>query len=468
MISDVILSNLALNENYSRKVLAHLKPEYFTDQTDKILFDLVYSYTTKYNAPPSKEALTIDLENVSGLTEENYSSVKSKINEMQIEPTTNLDWLVTQTENYCQEKALYNAALEAISIIDGKDKAKSAGSIPDLFSKALSVSFTTAIGHDFTEDYAERYDYYHQSVSRIPFDLEYFNKITKGGLPRKTLTAFLSNRTGGGKSLTKCHMAASHLSQGYNVLYISAEMAEEEIAKRIDANLMNITLDDLEILPKDDYFKKARKIKEKTKGRLIIEEYPTSTAHVGHFRHLLHELKLKKNFIPDVIYVDYLNICASSRLKKANANSYEYIKSIAEELRALAVEQNCAIVTSTQGNRDALDSSDIDLSNTSESIGLPATLDLFIGIVRTEELDALGQLLFKQLKNRLGPEDVHRRFVVGVDRSKMMLYDLNDDAQKSFKSDSRNPEEDTPVMDRGDFGGKSKKNDSSKKFDNWS
>jgi archaellum biogenesis ATPase FlaH len=325
------------------------------------------------------------------------------------------------------------------------------GAIPQLLSDALGVSFDTNIGHDYTEDSEHRYEFYHQKEHKIPFDIEYLNKITKGGTPKKTLSVLLSSTTGGGKSLCMCHFAATNLMEGLNVLYITMEMSEEMIAKRIDANLFGITLDELEIIPKSAFDAKAKRVKDKAKGRLIIKEYPTGGAHSGHFRHLINELKLKKNFVPDVIYIDYLNICSSARVKMSGSiNTYTYVKTIAEELRGLAVEHNVAIWSATQGNRGAVGSSDIGLENTSESIGLPATVDLMLAIITTEELEEMNQLLFKQLKNRFGPLDVHRRFVVGVDRSKMTLFNCSEDAQKSFKKTDVN-NKDEPIVDKGEF-----------------
>lgn len=454
MIESVILSNLILNEAFARKTLPHLKVEYFQGTAEQVLFSLIDDYQLKYNEPPPKEALYINLENKDGISEETFEEVSAMIGQCEIDEKTNLDFLVTQTEEYCKERAVFNAITESIQIIDKQKTGKAKeglGAIPELLNAALGVCFDMNIGHDYIEDMEGRYDFYHERENRIPFDIEYLNKITKGGMPRKTLSCLLSSQTGGGKSLAMCHMASANLFDGLNVLYITMEMSQEKIAERIDANLMNVTIDELHTIPRESFMKKAAKVKEKAKGKLIIKEYPTGAAHSGHFRHLIHELKMKKGFVPDVIYIDYLNICSSARVKMGNSvNTYTYVKTIAEELRGLAVETNTAIWTATQGNRSAVGSSDVGLENTSESIGLPATVDLMLAIITTEELEEMNQLLFKQLKNRYGPIDVHRRFVVGIDRSKMRLYNLSEDAQKSFATAEKIPE-----GDKSDFRKKS-------------
>lgn len=464
MIEESILSNLIHNEPYARKVLPFLKTEYFVDKSGQLLFDLISEYTLQYNATPSTEALKIELDNVNGISEEVYDAVNDRIIQPFGDEKTNIDFLINKTEDYCKQRAVYNAIVNSIAIIDGKDKKTDQGAIPKMLQDALGVSFDTAIGHDYLEDYEARYDFYHLKHNRIPFDIEFLNKITKGGLPRKTLSLLMSTQTGGGKSLAMCHMAAANIMSGQNVLYLTMELSEEMVSRRIDANLMNVTLDDLEKLPKDIFLKKGEQVKSKAKGKLIVKEFATGSAHAGHFRHLIDELRIKKNFIPDVIYVDYLNICSSSRVKMSGGvNTYVYVKAIAEELRGLAVEMNVAMVTATQGNKDAISNSDVGLQNTSESMGLPATVDLMLALITSEELEDLGQIMFKQLKNRHGPLDVHRRFVVGVDRDKMRLFDLSDDAQKSFQKNEK-VVEDNAVIDKGDF---VKRGGGKKKFDNW-
>lgn len=460
MIEYTILSNLLLNEAYARKTLPFLKQSYFQGASEQVLFGLIEDYALKYNTPPTTEALMINLENKDGLTEETYDEVSTLIKEADVDEKTNIDFLLTQTEEYCKERAVFNAITESIAIIDQQKTGKTQqglGAIPTLLNEALSVSFDTNVGEDYIEDMDARFDFYHEHSQRIPFDIEYLNKITKGGMPRKTLSVLLSSQTGAGKSLCMGHMAAANMMQGLNVLYITMEMAQQEIAKRIDANLMNLTLDELQAAPKDVFMKKAQRVKDKVKGKLIIKEYPTGAAHSGHFRHLIHELKMKKGFVPDVIFIDYLNICSSARVKMSGSiNTYTYVKTIAEELRGLAVETNTAIWSATQGNRGAVGSSDIGLENTSESIGLPATVDLMLAIITTEELEDMNQLLFKQLKNRFGPLDVHRRFVVGIDRAKMRIYDLDESAQKTFqnKANDNTPQEEQSAFRKKASGAK--------------
>ena len=373
------------------------------------------------------------------------------VDQLKVDPNTNVDWLVAETEKFCQDKDLYNSIRRAILILDGQDKEYDKGSIPKLLSDSLGISFDTSIGHDFLEEYEARYDYYHRKDERLDFDIEMLNKITKGGLPRKSMTVLLAT-TGGGKSLVKCHLAAQHLLYGRNVLYITMELAEEEVARRIDANIMDITLDQVKDLPLHVLEKKMSRFKDKTTGKLIIKEYPTGSAHAGHFRHLLNELRLKKNFTPDVILVDYLNICASSRVKGAGtANSYTLVKSIAEEIRGLAMEFNVAIVTSSQFNRSGYDNSDVDLTNTSESMGITHTADAIFALITSEELDNLGQVMIKQLKNRWGDINYYRRFVVGIDRSKMKLYNLEETAQKNVTSEASTAQQDTSTFDKSAF-----------------
>ncbi len=439
----VIFSNLIHNEEYARKVIPFLREDYFSDYSHKVIFHLIDDYVKKYNSFPSIEALAIDLSNKEGVSEESFKNCKTVIQSLE-KDDTKLDWLLDKTEAFCQEKAVYNAIMQSIQIIDDKSGKLSKGSIPQILTDALGVSFDTHIGHDFIDDAESRFEFYHTREVRIPFDLEYFNKITQGGLPRKTLNIALAG-TGVGKSLFMCHCAASNLVAGLNVLYITLEMAEERIAERIDANLLDVTIDELKLLPKDAYDKKMERLKRKAKGKLVIKEYPTACAGSANFRHLLNELKIKKNFIPDIIYIDYLNICMSSRIKNgANVNSYTLVKAIAEELRGLAVEHNVPIVSATQTTRSGYSSSDVGLEDTSESFGLPATADFMFALISTEELQDLGQIMVKQLKNRYSDPGVNRRFVVGVDRSKMRLFDVEQSAQEDLL--------DGPVMDNTEFG----------------
>ena len=461
MIEKTVLSNLVFNEDYYRRVYPYIKSEYFDDNNIKKIFDTYSKYIEDFKEPPSVEALKISIDKRKDLNEDTYKNVMSAVDELQRDPDTNIDWLVSETEKFCQDKDLFNTIRKAILVIDGEDKEMDKGSLPELLSNSLSISFDTSIGHDYLDDYDSRYDFYHKKEERLPFDIELMNKVTKGGLPRKSMSVLLAT-TGGGKSLVKCHMAASYLMTGKNVLYITMEMAEERIAERIDANMMDVTLDELKILPRDVYEKRINRIKSKTTGKLVVKEYPTGSAHVGHFRHLLNELRMKRGFTPDVVFIDYLNICASSRVKgAAAANSYTLVKSIAEEVRGLAMEYNCAVVTSSQFNRDGYGNSDVDLTNTSESMGITHTADCILGLISSEDLDNLGQLMIKQLKNRWGDLSYYRRFVVGIDRAKMKLYDLEDGAQKNISQDgpqSVTPPapDDAPVFDKSTFG-KSKK-----------
>ena len=430
-LEQTILKNLFYNEDYLRKVLPFLKPEYFTSNTEKVLFDEITSFTQTYNNTPTIEAVALAVKERRNLTDDEVEKCSSYLKEIESTKSeeSKIQWLVDKTEQFCQEKAIYNAVLGSISILDGKDKTHEKGQIPKILSDALAVSFDNSVGHDYLENSDERYEFYHRKEERIPFDLEYFNKITKGGLPAKTLNIALAG-TGVGKSLFMCHVASSCMTLGKNVLYITLEMAEEKIAERIDANLLNVTIDDLMRLPKDMYDKKVARVREKTTGKLIIKEYPTASASTIHFRTLLNELNLKRSFVPDIIFVDYLNICCSSRIKAgANINSYTYVKSIAEELRGLAVEHNVPIVSATQTTRSGFTSSDPGLEDTSESFGLPATADLMFALISSEELEELGQLMVKQLKNRYNDPTYYKRFTVGIDRSKMKLYDIEQSAQ---------------------------------------
>lgn len=441
-IETIIFQNLIHSEDYMRKVFPFLKTEYFTEQVDAKVYGYIYNFISEYNNRPSKDALIISAQNDKSLSDDLYNEVVTSI---QLLDTTenNIDWLEKETEKFCKDKAIYNAILNSIAIIDGRDKKLSTDGIPQLLQDALGVTFDKKVGHDYLDNAEDRFDFYHRIESKIPFDLDMFNKITNGGLPNKTLNVVLAG-TGVGKSLFMCHVAASVLSQGKNVLYITLEMAEERIAERIDVNLMNITLDQLKDLPKSIFENRIDKIRNKTQGKLIIKEYPTASAHVGHFNSLLNELQLKKQFRPDMIIVDYLNICASSRFKAgANINSYTLVKAIAEELRGMAVENNVPILSATQTTRGGYGNTDVELTDTSESFGLPATVDFMFALITTEELEQMNQLMVKQLKNRYNDPTINKRFVIGIDRAKMKLYDLEQSAQKGL-SDSgikMNPED---------------------------
>ena len=439
-IEQTIIRNVICNETYMRKVLPFLKVEYF-EGIYKNLFKELGIYVSKYNKLPSQESFKIEIDQSEKFNEEQYASAMEALPSLFSKEEVDDNWLLDRTEKFCQDKAVYNAVMESITIIDGKHQTASKGAIPDILSKALATSFDTAIGHDYIEDTELRYDFYHQQEERIEFDLEYFNKITKGGVPRKTLNICLAG-TGVGKSLFMCHMAANALSSGRNVLYVTMEMAEERIAERIDANLLNVPIDQLENLSKPLLTGKVQDIAAKTNGKLIIKEYPTGQANASHFRALLNELKLKKNFVPEMIFIDYLNICASSRMKAmgGSINSYTYIKAIAEELRGLAVEFDVPIFSATQTTRSGYTSSDPGLEDTSESFGLPATADLMFALVSNEELESQGQIMVKQLKNRYNDPSKYKRFVIGVDRSKMKLYDV-DNAEKDLVDD-------TPAFDK--------------------
>ena len=432
-LEQTILKNLIYNDEYTRKVLPFIKPEYFSSSSEKILFKEIFEFSNKYKNLPTHEALIINLKDKKNISEgvlEETVNLLNEIHSSKNEPTET-PWLIDETETFCRRKAIYNAIMESVSIIDSNGK-KPDGVIPKMLSDALGVSFDNTVGHDYLVESDDRYDFYHKVEKKIKFDLDIFNKITKGGLPQKTLNIALAG-TGVGKSLFMCHVAASCLSQGQNVLYITMEMAEEKIAERIDANLLNIDLADLHKLGKKEYERKFEYLKSKVTGKLIIKEYPTASASVLHFRSLLDDLQMKKQFKPDIIFVDYLNICCSSRVKPgANINSYSYIKSIAEELRGLAVENNLPIVSATQTTRSGFTNSDPGLEDTSESFGLPATADFMFALVSNEDLQNLNQMMIKQLKNRYSDPNYYKRFVVGVDRAKMKLYDLEDSAQKDI------------------------------------
>jgi replicative DNA helicase len=447
-LEQTILKNLIYDEEYLRKVLPFLKPDYFTDKVDRTIYNEIAAFTDKYNSSPTIEALKLAVKEKRTLSEDEVEGCDASLKD--IEQSKNelskIEWLVDRTEQFCQEKAIYNAVLGSISILDGKDKVNDKGSIPKILSDALAISFDNSVGHDYLENTDERYEFYHRKEERIPFDLDFFNKITKGGLPSKTLNIALAG-TGVGKSLFMCHVAAGAMVQGRNVLYITMEMAEERIAERIDANLLNVTVDDLVNLSKDMYDKKLMKLREKTVGKLIIKEYPTASASATHFRTLLNELNLKKSFVPDIIFIDYLNICCSSRVKAgANVNSYTYVKSIAEELRGLAVEFGVPIVSATQTTRGGFSSSDPGLEDTSESFGLPATADLMFALISSEELEEMGQIMVKQLKNRYNDPTYYKRFTLGIDRSKMRLYDVEQSAQNDITDSGK----DKPLNTFGD------------------
>ena len=424
-----ILNNLISNEEFTRKVLPFLKSDYFTVRSYKIIFAEIHEYISNYNALPSLNALSIECQERTDLSESQFKDIMEVLSGLSNEKAE-LDWIIDSTEKWCQERAIYLSLMESVKIADGQDEKRDKGAIPQILSDALGVSFDQNVGHDYLQNYEERYDFYHKTEEKIPFDLEFFNKITKGGLPNKTLNVALAG-TGVGKSLFMCHVTSSCLLQGKNVLYITMEMAEEKIAERIDANLLNIPIQKLHDLPRAMYENKISALSKKTQGKLIIKEYPTASAHVGHFKALLNELELKRNIKPDIIFIDYLNICASQRYKGSIVNSYTYVKAIAEELRGLAVETNVPIVSATQTTRSGFGSSDVDLTDTSESFGLPATADLMFALISTEELEEQNQIMVKQLKNRYYDPTLNKRFCLGIDRSKMRLYDV-DEAQKDL------------------------------------
>jgi replicative DNA helicase len=425
---------LIYNEEYTRKVLPFIRSDYFSDQSDKVLFKEIFEFVNQYKNLPTHESLVINITEKAQLTDAQVKGSLELLKEIESTKTEKVEmqWLTEQTEKFCQDKAIYNAIMESVSILDDKTSGKSKGEIPQMLADALGVSFDSNVGHDYLNDSSNRFDSYHKTESRIAFDLDIFNKITKGGLPIKTLNVALAG-TGVGKSLFMCHCAAGAISQGSNVLYITMEMAEEKIAERIDANLLNVTMDELHVIPREDYERKFSVVKNKVQGKLIIKEYPTASASALHFRALLNELALKKNFRPDIIFIDYLNICASSRIKPGGSvNSYTYIKSIAEELRGLAVEFKLPVVTATQTTRSGYSNSDVDLTDTSESFGLPATADFMFALITNEELEQLNQIMVKQLKNRYSDLNYYKRFMVGVDRSKMRLYDTEQSAQNDI------------------------------------
>jgi len=445
MIEETILAGLISNDEYARKVLPFLQNDYFDQQSHQTVFVEVAQYVDSYNSIPTKGALKVSIDEKSNINEEQYKQINDMIDSLSYDDKTDLDWLVDKTEKFCQDKAIYNAVRESILVLDGNHKQLDKGAIPELLEKALGVSFDNSVGHDYLDDSDDRYNFYHTKEDKIPFDLDLMNTITKGGVSRKSLSVALAG-TGVGKTLFMTHCAAANLTAGLNVLYITMEMAEERIAERIDANLLDLTVDQLREVPRDVYEKRLGRVKKKSTGKLIVKEYPTASAGSNHFRHLLNELKLKRNFKPDMIYIDYLNICMSSRIRMGGSvNSYTLIKAIAEELRGLAVEFNVPIMSATQTNRTGFSSSDLNLEDTSESFGLPATADFMFGLISTEELESLGQLMIKQLKNRWGDTNAHKRFVVGIDRSKMRLFDAEESAQQGLMDDS-------PVMNKTSVG----------------
>ena len=441
-LETTILSNLIYNEDYARKVIPFVKEEYFQDGIEKVIFKSIWQYADEYKSAATVSALAIELQKAT-LNDEHYKTSLEYLESLE-KDEVGLEWLTDQTEQWCKDKAIYNAVLNSIHIIEGKDKEQTPDALPSLLTEALSVSFDKHVGHDYIEQSDDRYEFYNRSEEKIPFDLDFFNRITKGGMPNKTLNIAIAG-TGVGKSLFMCHVAAATLMQGKNVLYITMEMAEEKIAERIDANLMNISMDNLHDLPKHMYESKFEKVKKKTQGKLIVKEYPTASAHCGHFRSLFNELKLKKDFTPDLVFVDYINICASTRFRAgANVNSYTYIKAIAEEMRGLAVEYNLPIMSATQTTRTGFVSTDIGLEDTSESFGLPATADFMFALIQTEELEELNQMLVKQLKNRYADPTSNKKFIIGVDRSRMKLYDVNQAAQDDMVDTGQDEE----IIDR--------------------
>ena len=435
----LILRNLLYNEEYLRKVIPFIKADYYEDSNQRIVFEEIDKFVQEYNQPATKEVLCIEVEKRQDINDTTFSEITKLISYLEDVPT-DYEWLCDTTEKWCRDRAIYLALMESIALADGKDKDKDRGAIPSILSNALAVSFDTNIGHDYLIDYEQRYEAYHKKEDLIPFDLEYFNKITKGGLPNKTLNIALAG-TGVGKSLFMCHVASSALLGGKNVLYITLEMAEEKIAERIDANLLNVPIQEITELPKVMFEDKVTKLANRTQGSLIIKEYPTASAHAGHFRSLLNELALKKSFRPDIIFIDYLNICASERYRAgSNVNSYTVVKAIAEELRGLACEANVPIVSATQTTRSGYGSSDVELTDTSESFGLPATADLMFALISTEDLEGLGQIMVKQLKNRYNDPTIFKRFVVGIDRAKMRLYDCEQSAQDDILDSGQDEE----------------------------
>ena len=456
-IENQIFSNLIVNEEYARKVMPFLVPDYFTERTDRVVFEEIDKFFTKYSKIPSSDIVKIEVSNRTDVTDEQVRNINETIDAFSDEKT-NQDWLFSSTEKFCKDKAVYNAILSSIKIIDGKDKHHNQDAIPSILSDALAISFDSNVGHDYLENAADRYDFYHRVEEKIPFDIDLLNKITNGGVSKKTLNIILAG-TGVGKSLAMCHFASSILMKGFNVLYITMEMAEEKIAERIDANLLDLSMEGLKMVERRVFDSRVDKLKEKTQGKLIVKEYPTTSAHSGHFRALLEELRLKKEFIPDIVFIDYINICASQRLKlSGNVNSYTYIKAIAEELRGLAVEYKVPIISATQTTRSGYSNTDVGLEDTSESFGLPATADLMIALISTEELAELNQIMVKQLKNRYSDPNFYKRFIVGVDRKHMRLYDVEMSAQSNLGGMGK-VDNDVPLFDQSTFGKRIEEND---------
>lgn len=455
-IEKLILSHLIHSEEFTRSVLPYVLPKYFEDTTERLIYEEIEKYVKRHNGLPTKEALLIEIDQKEGLHETMFDAATQYVTNIEQPEGGVTPWLMEQTEKFCQDRALYLAVVDSINILEGKNDKLTKGVLPELLSEALSVSFDPNVGHDYTDDVEERYEFYHKKEERIEFDLDMFNKITKGGLPQKTLNICLAG-TGVGKSLFMCHHASACLTQGKNVLYITLEMAEERIAERIDANLLDVSLDGLIDLPKSMYVKKVEKVKAKTTGKLIVKEYPTAAASTLHFKNLLQELNLKRNFKPDIIFVDYLNICCSARIKAgANVNTYTYVKAIAEELRGLAVEYNLPIVSATQTTRSGFTSTDLGLEDTSESFGLPATADFMFAIISTDELEEINQILVKQLKNRYNDPTSNKKFIVGIDRAKMRLYDVEQKAQMDLVDSGQ---DDVPAFDKATGGKMSRKKD---------
>ncbi len=453
-IETLILKSLVHDDDYLRKALPFIKSEYFSDSGERNVYKAINDFVQKYNLSPTIDALAVIVSDQRGLSESDFKRSIEIVDALKEYTVSEKKWLIDETEKFCQERAIYNAIMESISIIDGKSKFNDKGNIPKILQDALAISMDAHIGHDFVEDFDARYEYYHRIEERIPFNIKMLNTVTNGGIPKKTLNIILSG-TGVGKSLSMCHMSAENMAAGKNVLYITMEMAEERIAERIDANLLNIPLDELKLIPKEAYDRKIAELKARTVGKIIIKEYPTAGAHVGHFRHLLNELYLKKSFRPDIIYIDYINICMSSRIKPgSNVNTYQYVKAIAEEIRGLAVEYNLPIITATQTTRSGYDNSDPNLTDVSESFGLAATADFLFALVTNESLEELNQLMVKQLKNRYGDPFLNKKFVVGVDRSKMRLYDVEQSAQDNIY--------DGPTMDKTKFGERQREDDNMK------
>jgi len=448
-IETIILSKMFSDEDYTRKIIPFLRDEYFHDSSERKLFNYMNAFIVKYNSLPTIEAIEIAAQNDTTVNENEFKNLNEKLTQMDSDLEVNSSWLLEETEKFCKDKAVYNAIMKSIQIIDGGDKEHSQDGIPSILQEALGICFDNNVGHDYLLNSDARFEFYHRKENKLPFDLEMFNKITDGGLPNKTLNIALAG-TGVGKSLFMCHMAAGALAQGKNVLYITLEMSEEKIAERIDANMMNVNIGELKDLSKSMFDNRIEKIRNKTEGKLIVKEYPTASAHVGHFKALLNELMLKRNFAPDIVFVDYLNICASSRFKPgAGVNSYTYVKAIAEELRGFAVEFDLPIMSATQTTRGGYANSDVDITDTSESFGLPATADLMFALISTEELEKMGQLMVKQLKNRYNDPGLNKRFMVGIDRGKMRLYDLEESAQKGIMDSGQ---DDLPVFEKTTIG----------------